>query len=168
MRLSTTKGHSATAGNIWIKIISETIGNRTRDLPACSAVLPMDNVQSNNVSWSSLYTCNVFALSAHLHCRLPGSFQFAQKMQRVINLFYTLFSKCKQLPIIMQEESPKQSYVNYGKRNCGNINFVFLRFLGGFWVRQCNYFSKHFIAFLGVIQFKDTLRTNLHLKLCLQ
>lgn len=63
---------------------------------------------------------------------------------------------------------PKAVTFNYGKRNCWNIHFVFLKFLGGFWVRPYNYLSKLFIAFLGVTQFKDTLRTNLHLKLCLQ
>jgi hypothetical protein len=41
---------------------------------------------------------------------MPRSFQYAQEMQWVINLFYTLLSKCKQLPIIMQEESLKQTY----------------------------------------------------------
>ena len=110
LRLSRTKGHNATATYISMKNFSDTIGNRARDLPACTAVLPVDNVQSKNVSWSSLYTRNVFALSAQQYCRLPGSFQFAQEMQWVINLFYTLFSKCKQLPTIMQEESLKQSY----------------------------------------------------------
>jgi hypothetical protein len=45
-RLSQAQGHSAAVRIMPMKNSNDTIGNRTRDLPACSAVLP--HVHANN------------------------------------------------------------------------------------------------------------------------
>ena len=105
-----------------------------------------------------------------LRCRLQTARQFPILQGNVVDHQSVLHSvhQVQTVTYYYARKKPKTVIFNYGKRNYRNIHSVFLRFLGLFWVRPCNYFSKLFIAFLGVTQFKDTLRTNLHLKLSLQ
>jgi hypothetical protein len=70
-RLGRLQGHSSAGGIISMKSSSDTIGNRTRDLPACSAV-PQPTVRAPYWNWYvSIFKC-VYSLT-HL-CAAEGKY----------------------------------------------------------------------------------------------
>jgi hypothetical protein len=72
-RLSQPQGHTAAGRIMSIKNTNETIGNRTHDLPACSAV-PQPRAPPRGKTISIAYSECVSVGMRHLViCRLPGS-----------------------------------------------------------------------------------------------
>jgi hypothetical protein len=132
-RLSQTQGHSAAGRIMSMKNCNETIGNQTRDLPACSAVpqttappyIPCNLCglyKCTNVSWKSTVSivntaeeCNTETMANFYHTRRRHTPYYSNHIHYSVNL------KCRTK---LQKNHYLYGHISSVCKHRANISFV--------------------------------------------